>query len=169
MYQPYPTGAAEPGPQSAAQPPSSIQNAVKLMYAGAVVSVVIIIVAIVTISSARSAVHTAFPHYSAARVRRAAVGLVAYEVVVQVITIGLWLWMAWANKAGKSWARIVSSVLFGLNTLFLLVSLSRPHASFGLALLVVIWLIGLGAIFFLWRRESSAYYTASRAAPKTTV
>ncbi len=163
MYQPYPTGGAEPapGPQRA-QPPSSIRNAVKLMYAGAAVSAIVIIVALLTIGSARTAVHNAFPSYSASRVRRAAIGLVGYEVVIQLITIGLWLWMAWANKGGKSWARIVSTVLFGLNTLILLASLARPHAAIGIVLLLVIWLIGLGAIFFLWRKDSSGFYAVSK-------
>lgn len=163
MYQPYPQGAAEPEPAQAPEIPSSIRNAVKLMYAGAAVSLIVIIVALVTIGSAKTAIHNAFPHYSAAQVRRAAVGLVVYEVVIQVVTIGLWLWMARANQAGKSWARIVSSVLFALNTLILLASLARPHAAIGVVLLLVIWLIGLGAIFFLWRRDSSAYFTASKA------
>ncbi len=163
MYQPYPKGGAEPEPQSQrAQPPSSIRSAVKLMYAGAAVSAIVIIVALLTIGSAKTAVHNAFPSYSATRVRRAAIGLVAYEVIVQLITIGLWLWMATANKGGKSWARIVSTVLFGLNTLILLASVARPHAALGIALLLVVWLIGLGAIFFLWRRDSSGYYAASK-------
>lgn len=161
MYQPYPTGGAEPELQRA-QPPSSIQNAVKLMYAGAAVSAIVIIVALLTIGSAKTAVHNAFPSYSATRVRRAAIGLVAYEVVVQLITIGLWLWMARANRGGKSWARILSTVLFGLNTLILLASVARPHATLGIVLLLVVWLIGLGAIFFLWRRDSSGYYAASK-------
>ena len=138
------------GPQRA-QPPSSIRNAVKLMYGGAAVSAIVIIVALLTIGSAKTAVHNAFPSYSATRVRGAAIGLVAYEVVVQLITIGLWLWMARANQGGRSWARIMSTVLFGLNTLILLASLARPHATLGIVLLLVVWLIGLGAVFFLWR------------------
>ena len=132
------------------------------MYAGAAVSAIVIIVALLTIGSAKTAVHNAFPSYSATRVRRAAIGLVAYEVVVQLITIGLWLWMARANKGGRSWARIMSTVLFGLNTLILLASVARPHATLGIVLLLVVWLIGLGAVFFLWRRDSSGYYAASR-------
>lgn len=161
MYQPYPTSGAEPTPQTSERPPS-IQNAVRLMYAGAAVSAVVIIVALVTISSTRNAIHADFPRYSADRVHKAALALVIYEVVIQVITIGLWLWMAAANKAGKSWARIVSSVLFGLNTLILFSSLARPHAAIGIVLLVIVWLAGLGAIILLWLGDSSAYFAASK-------
>ncbi len=162
MYQPYPTGGAEPEPQTPERPPS-VQNAVWLMYAGAAVSAVVIIVALVTIGSTRSAIHADFPGYSASKVHKAATALVIYEVVIQVITIGLWLWMASANKAGKSWARIVSSVLFGLNTLIIVSSLARPHAALGIVLLALVWLVGLGAIILLWRRESSAYIAASKS------
>ncbi|HEX9354610.1 MAG TPA: hypothetical protein VF933_12450 [Streptosporangiaceae bacterium] len=162
MYQPYPTDGAEPATQAPERPPS-IQNAVWLMYAGAAVSAFVIIVALVTIGSTRSAIHADFPAYSASRVHKAAVALVVYEVVIQVITIGLWLWMAAANKAGKSWARIVSSVLFGLNTLILISSLARPHAAIGIVLLVLVWLVGLGAIVMLWRRDSTTYFAASKA------
>lgn len=162
MYQPYPTGGATPEPQTPERPPS-VLNAVRLMYAGAAVSLLVIIVALVTISSTKSAIHADFPNYSASRIRTAAEALVIYEVVIQVITIGLWLWMASANNAGKSWARIVSSVLFGLNTLILLTSLARPHAAVGLVLLVLVWLAGLGAIVLLWRRDSSAYIAASKS------
>jgi membrane protein YdbS with pleckstrin-like domain len=52
--------------------------------------VFVIIVALVTIGSTRSAIHADFPAYSASRVHKAAVALVVYEVVIQVITIGLW-------------------------------------------------------------------------------
>ena len=166
MYQPYPAGGAEPAPQAPERPPS-VQNAVWLMYAGAAVSLFVIIVAVVTIGSTRTAIHAGFPAYSASKVRKAATALVIYEAVIQVITIGLWLWMAAANKAGKSWARIVSSVLFGLNTLILLSSLARPHAALGIVLLALVWLVGLGAVILLWLRDSSAYFAASKSARAT--
>ncbi len=162
MYQPYPAGGAAPAPQTPERPPS-IQNAVRLMYAGAAVSLLVIVVAVVTIGSTRNAIHADFPAYSASKVHKAATALVVYEVVLQVITIGLWLWMAAANKAGKSWARIVSSVLFGLNTLILISSLARPHAAIGIVLLVLVWLVGLGAIILLWLRDSSAYFAAAKS------
>ncbi|HEY8043730.1 MAG TPA: hypothetical protein VIF35_05660 [Streptosporangiaceae bacterium] len=163
MYQPYPEGGAGPAPQTPERPPS-VQNAVRLMYAGAAISLFVIIVAVVTIGSTRTAIHADFPAYSASKVHKAATALVVYEVVIQIITIGLWLWMAAANKAGKSWARIVSTVLFILNTLILLSSLARPHAVLGILLLVLVWLAGLGAIILLWLRDSSAYFAASKSA-----
>lgn len=161
MYQSYP--AADPArPAPSAQMPPSLRNAVRLMYAGAVLEVIALIVALLTISSLKTAILRQYPSYTATQLHNAQVVSTVTLAVGAVITIGLWLWMARANRGGKSWARIVSTVLFGLNTLILLASLSRPHATIGIVLLLVIWLIGLGAIFFLWRKDSSGYYAVSK-------
>ncbi len=85
---------------------------------------------------------------------------VAVAVVIGAIAIGLWLWMAWANGRGKNWARIIATVLFAFNTIDLLTLLARPHSAISLVLALLVWLAGLGAIFFLWQRESSAYFRA---------
>jgi hypothetical protein len=162
MVEPYPSGGGQvPEPQKPALP-ASVHYAVRLMYAGAVLSVVVLVAALITIGSVRTAVHHAYPTYSASRVRSAALVVVVTDVILQVITVGLWLWMAMANKAGASWARIVASVLFGLNTIFLLLSFARPHASIGAVLNLLIWLVGLGAIVLLWRRDSTDYIAAAK-------
>jgi hypothetical protein len=83
-------------------------------------------------------------------------------VLVGVIAIGLWLWMARACAAGRNYARITGTVLFGLNSLFLLLSLARPHASLGLVFNVLVWLAGLGAVIMLWRRESAPWFSQPR-------
>src|SRR5216683_4855027 len=143
MYQPYPSGGQVPEPQRP-EPPSPVLTAVKLMYAGAVLSAIIVVVTLLTVGSVRTAIHNAYPHYSSTRVHSAAMGLVVIEVIIWVVTMGLWLWMAVKNRVGRGWARITATVLFGL-LLFLLM-----------------WLIGLGAILMLWRKESSAYFAAAR-------
>lgn len=159
MYQSYPTPDMPP---AKTEQPRPVQLAIRLMYAGAALSGIAVVISLVTIGSLKTAIENQNTGLTPSQVNTAEGVAIGAAVVGGLIAIGLWLWMAWANKAGKSWARIVSSVLFGLNTLFLLLSLSRPHASIGLALLLVIWLVGLGAVFFLWRRDSSAYYAASR-------
>src|SRR5579859_2591966 len=162
MYQPYPGGYQQPVPQPPGPPPP-VRNAVRLMYGGAVLSAIEIVVGLVTISSLKNAIRSAYPGYSSSQLHTAEVVGVAAVAVVGVIAIGLWLWMAWANGAGKSWARIVASVFFVLNTIDLLTLVARPHAAFGLLLAVLVWVAGLGAILLLWRRESSAYYQARSA------
>jgi len=66
--------------------------------------------------------------------------------------------MAMMNKAGKSWARIAATVLFGLDTLLLLLGVARAGAAAGTLVSILTWLIGLGAVIYLWRKDASAYF-----------
>jgi len=161
-YQPYPTGGG--GNQMAQRPPApqSIQNAVKLMYAGAALSAVGLIVGLATIGSLKNAIKSADPSFTASQVHSAEVVGVASVIIGGLLGIGLWLWMARANAAGRSWARIVSSVLFGISTLELVSTLARANSVLNLLFEGLVWLVGLGAIMFLWRRESSEYFAAAR-------
>jgi hypothetical protein len=159
-YQPYPTGgAAEPEPQRPA-PPTPVLQAVRLMYAGAIVSAISLIITLVTVGSLKTAIHNADPSLSASKLHSAEVAAVAVAIIFGLIGVGLWLWMARMNGAGKSWARIVASVLFALSTLSVLTSIARPSAIETRILGLLVWLAGLGAIALLWQRESSDFFTS---------
>ena len=159
MYQPHPT--AGQGPETARpEPPPSVVMAVRLMYAGAVVSALSLVVGLVTISSLRNSLHKADPSLTSTQLHNLQTVVVVGSVVIGLIGIGLWVWMAVTNKAGKSWARIVATVLFVLDTLLLLLGVARAGAAAGTLVSILTWLIGGGAILFLWRRDASEYFTA---------
>ena len=163
-FQPYPTSGSDqlPPQQRPAQPPS-IQTAVKLMYAGAVLSALSFIIGLATIGSLKQAIIKASTKpLTATQLHTAEVVGVATIIVLGLIGIGLWIWMARANGAGKSWARIVAAVLFGLNTLGLLSAVARPNAIGTKIFEIVGWIVGLGATIYLWRRDSSEYFAANR-------
>jgi len=160
MYQPYPDGGGADQLQGGLPMPQSVANAVKLMYAGAVISAIEVIISLTTIGSLKSAIVKAYPHYSAAKVHDLEVAGIAEIVVSGLIGIALWLVVARLNAAGRNWARIVASVLFGINTIELISLVAQPHALIGILFAVLLWLAGLGAIVLLWRRESSAYFRA---------
>jgi len=162
MYQPYPTPGPAQEPEQI-RPPRSVLNAVKLMYAGAALEVIAVIIAVVTIGSLKSAILARHPAYTAAQMHSAEVARTVPLVIGGLIAIGLWLWMAWANGKGRSWARIVSAVFFGINTLDLLISLLQVHAVATLIIGVVIWLVGLGAIVLIFSKESGAFYNRQLA------
>ena len=68
-------------------------------------------------------------------------------VVVGLIGIGLWLWMAQKNKAGKNWARITSTVFFAIDTLGAIGGLAGGALSGGSVNRfygLVVWVIGGG-------------------------
>lgn len=160
MYQPYPSGGQMPPEPSRPTPPRPVRTAVLLMYTGAALTAVSLIVTVVSFHAIETAIRNASTTLTANQVHSVAIATVAIGVVISAIGIGLWLLMAWANKAGRTWARIVASVLFGLNTLFLLLGFARAHVSASIAFSLVVWLVGLGTIVLLWRKDSSEYFAA---------
>lgn len=81
-------------------------------------------------------------------------------VAAGIISILLWVWMAWANNRGRNWARIVATVLFALDTISFILSISR--ASVSIIFLALEWLVGLVAIVFLWRKETTQWIDMGR-------
>lgn len=157
MYEPYPASRpAQERPRI--QPPRSVLNAVKLMYAGAALEVLALISALLTTRSLKSAILTRHPNYTAAQLHTAEVARTVPLAIGAVITIGLWLWMAWANGGGRSWARVVSAVFFGINTLNLLISFFLVHVAATVIIGLVIWLVGLAAIVLIFSKDSGQFY-----------
>ncbi|GIG19352.1 hypothetical protein Cch01nite_00760 [Cellulomonas chitinilytica] len=157
-----PTYAAPQEVGPVVERPASVTRAVQLMYAGAALSLVGIVVAWATKSSLRDTVATATPSLSASELDTAVTIALTVATVVGLVGVGLWLWMAAANNAGRSWARIVATVFGGLNvvsTLYSLVSSAGPAIILNLlsvALAVVI-------LVLLWRPASSEYYRSRSA------
>ena len=162
MVQPYPSSGKPPIEKPRPPAPPSVLNAVKLMYAGAAVSTVSLIISLVSIGGTKDAIRKARPSLTPAQVNQLNTFIIALAVVSGVIGVALWLWMARKNGEGKSWARILSTVLFGLATLDMFGVLSQPKTVLGLVFPVLTWLIGLGAIVFLWRRESTEFFKPQR-------
>jgi hypothetical protein len=165
MYEPYPSSSPELPEQGRPEAPNSVRNAVRLMYAGAALSAIVVIVTLVSIGSLKANILAHYPHYTATQRHTAEVAAVITSIIGGAIAIGLWLWMAWANGRGRNWARIVAAVFFGINTLDLLASFARVHAVGSLIVSVLVWLVGLGAIVFLFNKESAAYFKP-RSAPR---
>jgi hypothetical protein len=157
MYKPYPS-TGKPVEPERPPAPAPVLNAVKLMYAGAAVSTVSLIVSLVDISGTKSAIKKARPSLTATQINQLNTFIITLAIVSGVIGIALWLWMARANSQGRNWARILSTVLFCLATLDLVGVFSEPKTALGLLFPVLTWLIGLGAVFLLWRGESTEFF-----------
>lgn len=169
MYQPYPSGSQMPEQPSRPVAPQPVLMAAKLMYAGAALSAVAAIYTAVTAGGLKAAILKSHPLYSAAQVHKAETSIVISAIIGGLLAVGLWIWMARMTGAGHKWARIVASVLFGINTVDVLITISQAsaitaveaNASVSIALGVLVWLAGLGAIILLWRGESSQYMAAA--------
>ena len=161
MYQPYPSSGKPVEPERPPAPPS-VLNAVKLMYVGAAVSTVSLIVSLFDISGTKDAIRKARPSLTATQVNQLNTFIITLAIVSGVVGVALWLWMARANSQGRNWARILSSVLFGLATVDLWGVLSQPKTLLGLVFPLLTWLVGLGAVILLWRRESGEFFKPRR-------
>jgi hypothetical protein len=165
MYENYPStgaGGDVPETRTSAEPPNSVQTAVRLMYAGAAISAISFILGLVTIGTVRHTLEKNNPTYSASKINTLVNAEIAIVIVAGIIGVGLWLWMAWANKRGKNWARITGTVFFGLYTLDLILVAARAANGISTVFAVVTWLVGLGAVIMLWRRESTSYFKAGQ-------
>jgi hypothetical protein len=144
------------------QPPPSIQNAVRFIYAGAAIEALSVILEIAVVRGRiRSIVATesATPLTATQLNTVEAVGVVIL-LLGGAIGASLWLWMAAKNKAGRRWARIVSTVFFGLSTVGLLATILQPVGGAYKIIPVADWVVGLVAIVLLWQQESSDFFDA---------
>jgi hypothetical protein len=158
MVQPYPS-SGKPVTEAERPPaPPSVLNAVKLMYVGAAVSTVSLIISLIDIGGTKAAIRKARPNLTATQVSQLNTFIIGLAIVSGLVGIALWLWMARANGQGKSWARIVSSVLFGLATLDLFGVFSQPKTVLSVVFPGLVWLVGGGAVWLLWRPESTAFF-----------
>ena len=120
--------------------------------------------------------------------------ILVFAIVVGIIAVLIWLWIAWKNRTGRNWARIVATVLFALSCLGLPELLTGGRLStmpstltaangapiavppldipaWLIAAGVVNWLLGLAIVILLWQRAASQYYDAvslSRRRPMHT-
>jgi len=150
MYQPYPSTGHPAGPLQPSPAPKPVLTAVKFMYGGAVTSAAYLIATLPL-----GDIHgKALGH----RLTATPLTITVVIIVFGLVPVALWLWMARATSQGKNWARILSTVLVTLATLQLIGS--RGAAQVLTAALT--WLIGLAAVWLLWRQASSAFFKPQR-------
>ncbi len=162
----YATALAEATTDQAGQPaellrppaPAPVRAAARFMRGGAISSAALLIVALPFAGDVKG-------HVLGHRLTPTPL-TITLATLAGLALIGLWLWMAWATSQGKNWARILSTVLFGLATLTLLSALEAIGKE-GVAQAFfagLTWLSGLAAVWMLWRPASSAFFTSAKAA-----
>ena len=158
-------GSAPSAPTSA---PSTIKNAVYLMYAGAALGVIGALLAFTLQDQMRAAVQESLAG-SGAELSESMIqttiqiGLVV-GVVFGLIGAGLWVMNAIFVRKGHNWARIVGSVLGGIYLLSFLYGLTQPNPALTMVINVLTALVAVGAIVLLWLRPSSEFLAAHAAA-----
>lgn len=163
--QPFPDQPEDRGGAvTPAEAPSTIRYAVWGMFAGAALSAIGVVASLFTTDQIRAAAEesmAAQPDVTQGMIDTAVTISLVLAIGVGLIGVALWVWMAFANRAGKSWARIVATVLGALNILSTPFTLSQDSATtlsttMGLLQLV----LGIAILVLLWLPASTAYYKA---------
>jgi hypothetical protein len=103
-------------------------------------------------------------HVTLSQANSRVVGGMLVTVIEVVLFIGLWLWMARMNKDRQNWARIASTVFFFIwtyETYQAINGLSTYIALINLIIMLLIWGAGIGALYFLWKPESTAFFKSA--------
>ena len=154
MYQPGPS-SVQPVEPLRPPAPAPVLTAVKLMYAGAAVSTVPLLLALAFMGDI-NAYHLRYLGHSltAAQLSHWRPLIITVVIVFGLVVPALWLWMAQANGQGRNWARILSTVLLSLATL----QLTGNYGVVQVFCAALTWLIGIAAVWLLWRPASSAFF-----------
>jgi hypothetical protein len=139
------------------------------MYVGAAIGVLGILWSFTMTDDLREQVVDDNPRLSESEVDAAVnIGL-AVGAVIGLIGVGLWIWMAIANRQGLSWARVVATVLGGLNIGFTLlgwlVGSVLGQTNDGVSIAMQVASVGLAVVILalLWQPQSTRYYDAVSA------
>ncbi|HEY3869016.1 MAG TPA: hypothetical protein VGM10_11725 [Actinocrinis sp.] len=167
----YPSYPQYPGseaaiPQSRPPAPPTVRNAFFCMLGGAVWEVVGLVVTLTQKNSIHSELQTKFPSDTPDKINTLTNAAIVEAVVAVIIGIGLWIWMAFVNRAGKNWARITGTVFFGISTLSVIIDVAAGSSGMGgaksttaqVVVAVIGWLIGLAAVLLLWNKASGPYF-----------
>lgn len=139
--------------------PRSVIMAARLMYAGAALTLIGMVTSVIIIvATGSTSLRAAHPHATAAQIHATINVTVTSTIIWGLIEAVAWVLMARLNQAGPKWARITATAFFGLNTLYMVLQLARPTAVSALIYSAIIWLVGLGAIYFLWSKESAGHF-----------
>lgn len=169
-YGSYPTAPGGQSAQRQAPPaqPQSIALAVKLMYAGAALSILSLIYSITTLGGLKDDIREQLlkndSSVSQSTVDAAYAVTVTLAVVFGLVGALLWVWMAWKNGQGRSWARVVATVLGVFNVIGLLFTVAGSEAeTVSVISSVISVVLAVVILVLLWKKESSDFYTAAEA------
>jgi hypothetical protein len=136
--------------------PRPVRNAVRLMCLGAVLTLADVVTVLLTLGGVRSAaVHV----LGGGQWPIVMLTQVDFWLASAPIGAAVWLWLAWANGQGYSWARSAFTALFVLLTIVLRIGLGEdrlPYTSADVIATTVLWLVGLAAMLLIF--SETAYY-----------
>ena len=165
MYQPYPGSNLPPEPSAPQSVPPAVRRAAQVMYVGAAASLIGIIVDFTELNAIKTQLEQRTHTLTPSQLNTAQHIEIGALVAGGLIAAALWIWLAQNVRLGKSWARVVATVLFAIDTISQFAGLAGGPSGLGRVYGLVVWLIGLIAIVLLWQRPARDYF-ASQSGPR---
>ena len=169
----YPTDPAGYPPQRPGAPekPQSIALAVKLMLAGAALSILSLLYSLTTLGGLKDDIREQAikddANVSQSTIDAAYGVAIALFLVFGLLGALLWAWMAWKNGQGRGWARVVATVFAGLNIIGLLFTLAGGNAEpVSVIASVISVILAVVILVLLWKKESTQFYEATAASQR---
>jgi len=153
--------------------PRTVLHAVRLMYLGALAELALLITSLLSVASIQAAGRAATiralgPHAAPALTRSVLARVAAVirteitiGVVVALIAIAVWLFLAWANGKGSALARVGAIIAGAFNTAASAEGLLNGDATYAPAATIVscvVMAIGIAAVVLLVAKPSWPYF-----------
>ncbi len=138
--------------------PRPVRDAVRHMYAGAVLTLAALVTVLVTLGGVRSA---AAHDLTARQWPTVMLTQAGFWLASAPIGAGLWLWLAWANGRGYHWARPAFVAFFCVLTIVPIFGAGEdalPYTWADVIAATVLWLVGLAAVLLIFSETASPYY-----------
>jgi hypothetical protein len=165
--------------------PRTVLHAVRLMYLGALAEVVTLVTVLFSAGSIQSITRTAVlrgvgPHANPGVTRQLLASAastvnvtILVDVVVALVAIAGWLFLAWANGKGYALARVASIIACALYTTLTLQGFMQGDASYSpvppLAASSAVLAIGIATVVLLLMKQSWPYYAQPAPARQPSV
>jgi len=153
------------------RPPRAVRDAIRLMCAGAVLTLAVVVPVLVTLGGVRSA---AVYDIGAMQWPTVLLTQAGFWLASAPIGAGVWLCLAWANGRGYRWARPAFAAFFGLLTIVVFFGLGQGGGEDAVAYTwpdliaaTVLWLVAAAAALLIFSQTASPHYQrrAARRAP----
>ena len=140
-------------------------NAVRFMYAGSALAALSIIAAFATTPSLKAMIRQQYPAAGYGALSAVTTGTLTATIAGGLISAAVWLAMARRTRRGRPGVRVLSTVLFVVDSLTVLNIHSQGLVTPSTWIVSVAeWAVGLIVIVFMWDRRSSAYFAELRQA-----
>jgi hypothetical protein len=146
-------------------PPRPMINAVRFMYAGSALAALSIIAAFATTPALKAMIRQEYPAAGYGALSAVTTGTLTATIAGGLISVAVWLAMARRTRRGRPGVRVLSTVLFVVDSLTVLNIHSQGLVTPSTWIVSVAeWAVGLIVIVFMWDRRSSAYFAELRQA-----